>query len=95
MDLCKRVIDKGLPVTYLPNLTIEHLGSVSSKKNYYFFTKMFYKGKLLFLKKHSEVPAFDIYKILFFLTILTQIIFWQCMKLKNKEKSIGKNSRIR
>ena len=90
MDLCKRVTDRRLPVTYLPDLKIEHLGSVSSKKNYYFFTKMFYKGKLLFLKKHSNKLTYAIYKILFFLIIINQIIFWRLINSKNKEKSLGK-----
>ncbi len=92
MDLCKRVRDKGLPVTYLSSVRIDHLGSVSSKKNYYFFTKMFYKGKLLFLKKHSASSAFYFYKFLSFLTILSQIVFWQIMKFSNKEKSASKIS---
>lgn len=90
MDLCKRIIDRGLPVTYLSNIRIEHLGSVSSRKNYYFFTKMFYKGKLLFIKKHSSNPAFFIYRILLFMTIINQIIFWRFFQFLNKEKSSGK-----
>jgi GT2 family glycosyltransferase len=90
MDLCKRIIKKGLPVIYLPEIRIEHAGSVSSKKNYYFFTKMFYKGKLLFLEKHSGKSVFFIYKILFFLIILSQIALWWIVKLKNEEKSRGK-----
>ncbi len=90
MDLCKRVSDKGLPVTYLSYIGIDHLGSASSKKNYYFFTKMFYKGKLLFLKKHTGSVSFSFYKLLSFLTILSQMIFWRIMKFNDKEKSEGK-----
>ncbi|MFZ0455689.1 MAG: glycosyltransferase family 2 protein [Ignavibacteriaceae bacterium] len=90
MDLCKRVIDKGLPVTYLSDIKIEHLGSISSKKNYYFFTKMFYKGKLLFIKKHFTKSEVKIFKVLFFFTFLNQIIFWWFLKMNNKTKSGGK-----
>ena len=90
MDLCKRVINKGFPVTYLANIKISHLGGASAKRNYYFLTKMFYKGKLLFLKKHSSKSAFDIYKIILFFTIINQIIFWLLNKLNNKEKAFGK-----
>ena len=90
MDLCKRVTNKNLPVTYLADIKIEHLGSSSSKKNYYFFTKMFYKGKLLFIKKHSSPSMFNIYKVLFLLTIINQTIFWWLFKFSNKEKSMGK-----
>lgn len=90
MDLCKRVIQRGLSVDYLPNVKVEHFGSASSKKNYYFFTKMFYKGKLLFLKKHSNNLEFHIYKILLFLHIINQIIFWWFIKSKSGEKSLGK-----
>jgi hypothetical protein len=87
MDLCKKVNDKKLPITYLSNVKIDHLGSVSSKKNYYFFTKLFYKGKLLFLKKHSSKLSYSVYLVISFFTILSQILYWQLMKLKNREKS--------
>ncbi len=90
MDMCKRVWNKGLPVTYLSYIKIDHLGSAGSKKNYYFFTKMFYKGKLLFLKKHSTKSTFYIYRVLLFLTIINQIIFWWLLKFQNIDKSIGK-----
>jgi O-antigen biosynthesis protein len=90
MDLCKRVILKGLNVNYLSDIKIEHLGSAGSKKNYYFFTKMFYKGKLLFLKKHSGRFGFSIYKMLMFLHIRIQIIIWGYFNNKNREKSISK-----
>ena len=87
MDLCKKVSDKKLPITYLSSVKIHHIGSVSSKKNYYFFTKLFYKGKLLFLKKHSSKLSYFIYQVILFFTILTQILYWQLMKLRNTEKS--------
>ena len=90
MDLCKRVISRGLTVTYLSNIKIDHLGGASSKKNYYFLTKMFYKGKLLFLKKHSTKIAFSVYRILFRFTVVNQIIFWWLIKFQNGEKSAGK-----
>lgn len=90
MDLCKRVINKELPVNYFSNIKIEHRGGASSKRNYYFLTKMFYKGKLLFIKKHSKESAFSIYKILFLFTIINQIAFWWILKFTNKEKSSGK-----
>lgn len=90
MDLCKRVIQRGYSIYYLSNINIEHIGSVGSKKNYYFFTKMFYKGKLLFLKKHLSRAAYCIYKILMRMHIINQIILWWSIRFLNSEKSNGK-----
>ena len=90
MDLCKRAKNNDLSVLYFPDIRINHIGSVSAKKNYYFFTKMFYKGKLLFLKKHSKNLQFYIFRVLFFFHIILQIIFLYFFRLKNIEKSISK-----
>jgi GT2 family glycosyltransferase len=90
LDLCKRVIRSGFSVNYLSNVKVDHSGSVSTKKNYYFFTKMFYKGKLLFLKKHCSNFGYQIYKALLFMHITNQSIFWRIMKFKNIQKSLGK-----
>ncbi len=95
MDLCKNVSLKGFPIIYLFNTKIEHLGSVSSKKNYYFFTKMFYKGKLLFTKKHQDKYAFNLFKKFFFFTFINQIVFWWLLKIKDKAKSSGKINAFR
>ncbi len=90
MDLCKKIIDMGLSVKYIANVKVEHLGSVSSKKNYYFFTKMIYKGKLLFFKKHFSKKTFATFGKLMLAHIQNQILLWKVLKLKNEAKAIGK-----
>ena len=90
MDLCKKVLIKGNSIKYLADVKINHIGSVSSKKNYYFFTKMFYKGKLIFLKKHSASLSFTIYRYLIYLHFINQIVIQSFLKLNNKSKSEGK-----
>ncbi|MBS4036029.1 MAG: glycosyltransferase [Ignavibacterium sp.] len=95
MDLCKRAKNSGAVVKYFPSVKVDHIGSAGSKKNYYFFTKMFYKGKLLFLNKHSKRHFLYIYQIFMFLHILTQILLWKILSFNNKSKSQGKISAFR
>jgi GT2 family glycosyltransferase len=90
MDLCRRAKNNDMSVLYFRDIRIDHIGSVSAKKNYYFFTKMFYKGKLLFLKKHSKNLQFYIFQVLLFFHIIFQIVFMYFLMLKNSKKSLGK-----
>lgn len=90
VDLCRRVKSKGYPVYYIPGIRVKHDGSVSTKKNYYFFTKLFYKGKLIFLKKHSSPKKFTIFKFLLQIHFINQIILWHLLKSKFPEKAKGK-----
>lgn len=92
MDLCKRAKNSGAGVNYFASVKIDHIGSAGSKKNYYFFTKMFYKGKLLFLTKHKNRLILYIYQVFMFLHILIQIIIWKILSFMDEEKSKGKIS---
>jgi GT2 family glycosyltransferase len=82
MDLCKRAKNRGVEVKYFHQLTVNHLGSVGSKKNYYFFTLMFYKGKLLFLKKHKPKTIFKLYELVIRIQFYVQIIFYSFFRFK-------------
>jgi GT2 family glycosyltransferase len=84
MDICKRAKLLGYDVKYYHQIEVNHLGSVGSKKNYYFFTKMFYKGKLTFLKKHNSNFKFKIYSYIIRLQFYSQILFWTFMSKKYK-----------
>jgi len=77
MDLCKRAKKLKFTIKYFHRISVNHLGSVGSKKDYYFFTKMFYKGKLLFLKKHNSKFSFEGYKIILKCQFHSQILFWK------------------
>lgn len=84
MDLCKRAKDLGYDIKYFHNISVNHLGSVGSKKNYYFFTKMFYKGKLIFLKKHLSKAAFSIFGFIVKMQFYSQIVFWSVFRIKSE-----------
>lgn len=90
MDLCKRTKDLGFEVKYFHNIEVNHLGSVGSKKNYYFFTKMFYKGKLIFLKKHNTEIKFKLFTFLIRIHFISQILLWSLLRIKSKRISAEK-----
>lgn len=90
MDLCKRTKNLGYEIKYFHQIKVNHLGSVGSKKNYYFFTKMFYKGKLIFLKKHNPIYKFKIYAFILRLQFYAQILFWSLKSLKSRNVSLHK-----
>jgi len=90
VDMCRRVKNKGYSIYYLPQIKVKHIGSVSTKKNYYFFTKLFYKGKLIFLKKHTSSKKFVIFKFLLQIHFINQAILWHLLKSKFPEKANGK-----
>jgi len=90
MDLCKRAKSLGAEVIYFHQISINHIGSVGSRKNYYFFTKMFYKGKLIFLKKHNSVLTYKIYSLVIMLHFFSQIVFWSVMRIKSESISVEK-----
>lgn len=90
VDLCKRVKKNGFKVYYLPKIKVLHDGSVSTKKNYYFFTKLFYKGKLIFLQKFSNAKKFFLFKLLLKINFNNQIFFWSLLRSKFPDKASGK-----
>lgn len=90
MDLCRRAKELGYQVKYFHKIEVNHLGSVGSKKNYYFFTKMFYKGKLMFLKKHLSPAIFKIFTFVVRLQFFSQIAFWSVLKIKSKSVATDK-----
>jgi len=87
VDLCKRVSNLGLKVVYYPRLQINHIGSVSGKKNYTLYTIRTYSSRELFITKHYK----SINKILmrYFLRVelITQMFIWCLLSPINKNKS--------
>lgn len=90
MDLCKRARNTGANIEYISKIKVHHIGSAGSKKNYYFFTKMFYKGKLLFINKHYKQNMVLIFNMLIKLHIYLQILLWLMLIPRDKIKSMGK-----
>lgn len=90
VDLCKRIKEKGGKIYFYKDAIIIHAGSLSSKKNYYFFTKTSYESKLYYIKKHFKGFRFGFLLPLFFLQVFTQLVFWIIMLPFAKFKALGK-----
>jgi GT2 family glycosyltransferase len=90
VDLCYKVIKSGYEIIYLPYVSVFHHGSLTVKKDYSFFTKMFYKSKLIFIKKRYPVFKKNIIQSLMLIQIFSQLFLWTALLPLNKNKSLGK-----
>ena len=90
IDLCKRVSEKKYLIGFVPDVKIIHLKSVSSKKDYFFFTKVSYESKLVYIKKHFNGFNAIIIRATVILQIIIQVILWMLLFPLNKNKSINK-----
>lgn len=90
VDLCKRVKKRGFEIMVEPSSCITHIGSVGSKKNYYFFTKVSYESKLIYVDKHFLGCRKLIAKNLVVIELLLQFIVWLALYLIYPEKASGK-----
>jgi GT2 family glycosyltransferase len=89
MDLFYRIKSKDYGVFYYPSKKILHLGSVSTKKDYAFFTRTFYESKILFFRKQYGKFKSGIFTGITIIQIIVQIIFWglSIPIFKNKSRS--------
>ena len=90
MDLCFAAKKRGYKVIYLPEFRLFHQGSVSAKKNYYFFTKTYYKSKFVFFNKNYSGINLKIINFIILIQLATQMILWSFLYPKNPAKSRGK-----
>lgn len=90
LDLCYKVLKSGFKIVYFPFLSLQHLGSVTVKKDYAFFTRLFYKSKLIFIKKNYSGFYKFLIELLVLLQIYSQLILWSVIYPLNKDKSRGK-----
>ena len=86
LDLCKRVSAKGFKIIYYPNIKINHIGSVASKKDYKLYTIRTYASKNLYISKHFKFVYKIVMKTLLLIQMLVQIIICTILTLKNKDK---------
>ena len=89
-DLCKRAMAAGHKTVFLNSGLVCHLGSVSSKKNYYNFTLFSYESRLLFIKKHYCGIKSVYMRAVLLLEYIQQICIWTIMIPLNKQKSVDK-----
>jgi GT2 family glycosyltransferase len=87
VDLCRRVLNKGLTVLYLPYLKIYHIGSVSGRKDYTLYTIRTYISKYMYISKHFFSIKNYIMKSLLDLQLFNQIIIWIILYPFNTQKS--------
>jgi len=87
LDLCKRVAKKGYKIIYYYSIKINHIGSVSGKKNYFLYTVRTYASKKLFFEKHFNFPLKQILILLLYLQLFSQIFIWMLLSPISKEKS--------
>lgn len=90
MDLFYRLRKMGYKIYYYPAQEIEHLGSMSTKKNYSFFTRTFYNSKLLFFEKQYGILVGKIFKFVTYLQVIFQLFLWIIMIPFSKNKSVSK-----
>lgn len=90
IDLCKRIKNKGYTVLYNQDIKIKHIGSASSKKNYYLFTLYSYDSRLLYYKKHFHSNKIIILKFFLLIHIFLQIILWSILFFVKRDKSVNK-----
>jgi|SRR5690554_275544 len=90
IDLCKRIKDQMGKIKYCIEIEIVHSGSLSSKKNYYFFTKTSYESKIYFIKKHFSGFKRNLIYVFLLMHIIIQIIFWGFFYYSNQTKASGK-----
>ena len=90
MDLCFAAKKLGYKVIYLPQFRLFHQGSVSAKKNYFFFTKTYYKSKFVFFNKNYSGIKLKIINSIILIQLITQMILWVFLYPKNPLKSKDK-----
>jgi GT2 family glycosyltransferase len=87
VDLCKRVINEGFKIIYMPKLKIHHIGSVSGKKDYRMYTIRTYSSKYIFISKHYKSLHKILMNFLLFAQVFSQIIIWTFLLPLKKQKS--------
>ena len=98
VDLCKRIYSDGGSVVVATNCRINHIGSLSGKRDYIAFTERFFTGKLRYVRKHtSGLNRIALTRIIW-LQLQTQKVFWSLVGLvkpvKSKQKIEGLNRAI-
>ncbi len=87
VDLCRRVARQGLKIIYCPEYSIQHIGSVSGKKDYRIYTIRTYSSKNIYISKHYKSMEKFIMKLLLYSQLFSQIIIWTILFPLNKNKS--------
>lgn len=90
IDLCKRIKQNGFEIVLDSNSIVNHKGSTSSKKDYYFFTKVSYESKIYYISKHFNPIKRRIIKNIVFIELVIQLFCWSFMFFLTPQKAKGK-----
>jgi len=90
VDLCRRAIQQGYSVGYMPGSKLFHAGSVSVKRDYQAFTKHYYQSKLRFIESNFIGPTRLLFRYIVKLQLYTQFILWQTILLLYSDKEKAK-----
>src|SRR5690606_8498105 len=84
VDFCIRLRQHG-PIKYLSDVSIEHLGRISSRANYGFTNSGYEVGYARYLHKHHRHRwASSLYKLLITLDTPYRVLFYRCQYLLAK-----------
>lgn len=93
VDLCKRIYAHGGSVVVATDCRINHIGSLSGKRDYIAFTERFFTGKLRYVRKHTSGLNRIVLTRIIWLQLRTQKIFWSIVgplkPVKSKQKIEG------
>jgi GT2 family glycosyltransferase len=87
IDLCKRIRDDGGVISVATDCRINHIGSVSGKKDYALFTERFYQGKLRYLDKQTIGFRRILLLRLVWLQLHSQRLLWSILTFLWPDKS--------
>ena len=92
-ELCYRIRKKGWKIYYLPNAEILHDHHSSAKLDVHFYygetSYHYYRGRLIFFKKHRNQLELLLYKILLVVTIILKFLIYGLQFILNKNKKIN------
>jgi GT2 family glycosyltransferase len=91
VDLCKKILKLGLPIIYLPQSEIIHLGGASTQTRKAPSIIEGYRGGLYLVSKHYHPLIYFLYRALLLIDIVPKTIYYFVASFINKEKiSIAK-----
>jgi GT2 family glycosyltransferase len=98
VDLCTRIRNYGWRISWLPTVTVIHLGGESTKQIQQEMFLQLYQGKIQYFRKHHTLLEVWLYKlVLFFATLarlaLTPFVFFERTAQKEEHLKLSSNYR--
>ena len=94
MDLCRRIRDAGGHILLAPTCRLQHIGSVSGKRDYRAFTRRFFEGKLHYLYKHHRGFMGSLMRAIVWLQLQFQRLLWRLPPFSADPRATAKLSGV-